>query len=62
MRYGIFYYLAGFSKKAVFYDKIAKNRFWGQVSFEGKGVSGDEMNITFFMGNEFSNIFPFNNF
>ncbi len=58
MRYRIFYYLATFSKKAVFSEKMAKTVSGRQVSFdEGKGVSSDENEYYFFMGNEVLNIF-----
>ncbi len=48
MRYGIFYYLAAFSKKVVFSEKMTKTVSGGQVSFEEKGASGDKNKYYFF--------------
>ncbi len=48
--YGIFYHLAAFSKKAVFSEKMAKNRFWEASLFWREGVSGYENEYYLFYG------------
>ncbi len=63
IRYGIFYYLAAFSKKAVFSEKMAKNRFRGPNLFWRKGgIWRRKWYYLFFMGNGVLNIFSSNNF
>ncbi len=46
-----------------FFEKMEKNRFWGQVRFEGKGHLAMKINTTFFYGkSKVMNIFSSNNF
>ncbi len=51
MRYWIFYYLTVSSKKScIFWKKRQKTVSGAQVSFEGKGVFGDENKYKLFYG------------
>ncbi len=63
IRYWIFYYLAGFSKKKKLYFSRKWQKCSGMTSlFKRRGRLVTKMNITFFIGNEVSNIFSSNNF
>ncbi len=57
----MFYYKTSFSKKAVFLEKIAKNRLWEGMTILGKGHRATKMNITFSVGQGFE-YYSFNNF
>ncbi len=61
--YWILFYLAVFSKKAAFSEKMAKPQFLEPKSLlKGRGHPGTKMNMTSFIGNEVLNIFSFKNF
>ncbi len=62
MRCWIFYYLADFSKKAVFSRKRQKTVPITQVSFERKEASGHKNEYNLFIENELLNTFSSNNF
>ncbi len=62
MKYWIVYYLVVEKKKAVFSEKIAKNRFWSPSLSWRSGASGNENEYNLFCENWVLNTFSFNNF
>ncbi len=51
-----------YSQHSTYTVKWPKNDSWYQVPVDGRGHLMTKMNIIFFMGNEFSNSFSYNNF